>query len=34
MGCFTRLINWLNISNIPTTEQSILRDLLTIGIIN
>jgi hypothetical protein len=33
MNCWERFINWLNISNIPTSEQSILRDLKTIGII-
>ena len=33
MGCFERFINWLNISNIPSSEQSIIRDLKTIGII-
>jgi hypothetical protein len=34
MNCFERLLNWININNIPTSETSLLRDLLTIGIIN
>ena len=36
MFCFERFCNWLNhlfIPNIPTNEQSIIRDLQTIGII-
>lgn len=33
MGCFTRLINWLNIEYIPDSEKSILRDLMKIGVI-
>lgn len=36
MSCFERFYNWLNhlfIPNIPTSEQSIMRDLQTIGII-
>jgi len=31
MTCFQRFINWINRVNIPTSEQSIIRDLLTIG---
>jgi len=34
MGCFERLVNWLNMSNIPSSEQSIIRDLMTIGVID
>ena len=34
MGCFKRFINWIYINNIPTSENSILADLKTIGIIN
>jgi hypothetical protein len=33
MGCLERFFNWLNISNMPTSEQSIIRDLMTIGAI-
>jgi len=32
MGCWAKFINWLFESNIPVSEQSILRDLVTIGI--
>jgi hypothetical protein len=30
MTCFQRFLNWINCVNIPTSEQSIIRDLLTI----
>ena len=30
MGCFQRFIDWLNLQNIPTSEKSIIRDLLSI----
>ena len=36
MNCFKSFYNWLNhffIPDIPTSEQSIIRDLQTIGII-
>lgn len=33
MSCLERLYNWLSIDNIPSSEKSILRDLMTIGII-
>jgi len=33
MTCIERLINWLSKNNIPGSEQSILRDLQTIGIV-
>jgi hypothetical protein len=33
MGCLERFIDWLNFSNIPQSEQSIIRDLMKIGII-
>ena len=33
MTCFKRFINWLNNENIPESEQSIIRDLKIIGII-
>jgi hypothetical protein len=32
MGCWEKFINWLSLSNIPNSEQSIMRDLITIGI--
>lgn len=32
MGCLERFLNWLNHNNIPASEQSIMRDLQTIGI--
>lgn len=34
MGCIERLFNWINITNMPNSEKSILEDLKTIGIIN
>ena len=34
MGCFERFIDGLNFSNIPQSEQSIIRDLMKIGIID
>lgn len=33
MGCLERFLFWLNKDNIPNSEQSILRDLQTIGIV-
>ena len=30
MGCWDKLLNWINFSNIPSSEQSIIRDLMTI----
>jgi len=30
MSCFQRFLNWINHKNIPTSEQSIIRDLLSI----
>jgi hypothetical protein len=33
MGCVERFLNWLFIENIPNSEQSIIRDLMTIGVI-
>jgi hypothetical protein len=32
MGCFEKFLNWLNHSNIPNSQESIMRDLQTIGI--
>jgi len=32
MGCWERFVNWINFKNIPFSEQSILRDLHTIGV--
>jgi hypothetical protein len=34
MGCFERFMDWLNFSNMPQSEQSIIRDLMKIGIID
>jgi hypothetical protein len=28
MGCFERFMDWLNFSNMPQSEQSIIRDLI------
>jgi hypothetical protein len=36
MSCFERFCDWLNIKfipDVPTSEKSIIRDLLTIGIL-
>lgn len=36
MSCFQKFYNWINhffIPNIPNSEESIMRDLQTIGII-
>jgi len=33
MGCFKRLLKWLEIETIPESEKSILRDLMKIGIV-
>jgi hypothetical protein len=33
MTCFQRFMDWLNNENIPESEQSIIRDLKIIGVI-
>lgn len=32
MTCWQKFIDWLLVANIPESEQSIIRDLKTIGI--
>jgi hypothetical protein len=33
MGCWQKFINWLSLANVPDSEKSIMRDLITIGIV-
>jgi len=33
MGCFKRFLDWLSIESIPASEQSIIKDLQTIGVV-
>jgi len=33
MGCWERFLNWLSLANVPDSEKSIMRDLITIGIV-
>lgn len=32
-GCFKRFLDWINRNNIPESQDSLIRDLNTIGIL-